>query len=77
MYRLTPAGQLTTLVEFVNPGKAMELAPWGTPILAADGNLYGVTQKGGSARHGMIYRVTPKGKLTTLVEFTGPMGKKK
>ena len=40
--------------------------------LGADGNLYGTTQGGGSAGWGTVFRLTPGGTFTTLVNFTGP-----
>lgn len=69
VFKLTPAGGLTTLAAFVGIGPASDPDAWATPILAADGNLYGTTERGGTARRGTIYRVTPTGELTTLVEF--------
>jgi len=69
VFKLTSAGELTTLAAFVGIGPASDPDAWATPILAADGNLYGTTERGGAARRGTIYRVTPNGELTTLVEF--------
>jgi uncharacterized repeat protein (TIGR03803 family) len=69
VFKLTPAGELTTLAAFVGIGPASDPDAWATPILAADGNLYGTTERGGATRRGSIYRVTPQGELTTLVEF--------
>ncbi len=43
-------------------------------ILASDGNFYGTTTFGGSANFGTIFKLTPTGTLTTLVNFTGPNG---
>jgi uncharacterized repeat protein (TIGR03803 family) len=43
-------------------------------IKASDGNFYGTTQYGGSANFGTIFKVTPTGTATTLVNFTGPNG---
>ena len=43
-------------------------------ILASDGNFYGTTPFGGSANFGMVFKVTPAGTATTLVNFTGPNG---
>ena len=43
-------------------------------IQASDGNFYGTTQYGGSANFGTIFKVTPTGTATTLVNFTGPNG---
>ena len=43
-------------------------------IRASDGNFYGTTAYGGSANFGTIYKVTPAGTATILVNFTGPNG---
>ena len=38
---------------------------------AADGNLYGVTQQGGSENGGVVFRITPGGSLTVLHNVNG------
>ena len=43
-------------------------------IRASDGNFYGTTTYGGSANFGEIFKLTPTGTITTLVNFTGPNG---
>ncbi len=43
-------------------------------IQASDGNFYGTTTFGGSANFGEVFKVTPSGTITTLVNFTGPNG---
>jgi uncharacterized repeat protein (TIGR03803 family) len=43
-------------------------------IQASDGNFYGTTTFGGSANFGTIFKVTPTGTATTLVNFTGLNG---
>ena len=43
-------------------------------IQASDGNFYGTTTFGGSANFGTIFKLTPTGTITTLVNFTGPNG---
>jgi uncharacterized repeat protein (TIGR03803 family) len=39
------------------------------PILASDGNLYGATGHGGANAMGLVYKLTPQNKLTTLYAF--------
>ena len=39
-------------------------------VEARDGSFYGVTQKGGTAGFGVIFRMTPDGTTTTLHSFT-------
>ena len=36
-----------------------------------DGNFYGTTVWGGADDYGTVFKLTPGGVLTTLVEFTG------
>jgi uncharacterized repeat protein (TIGR03803 family) len=70
VFRLTPEGQLTTLVSFnaqingYNPSTSL--------VMGEDGNFYGTTTGGGrsdGSGFGSIFRVTPKGQFTTLVIF--------
>jgi uncharacterized repeat protein (TIGR03803 family) len=70
IFKMTPAGVLTTLHSFdysdgLGPTQLMQ---------AADGNLYGTTQWGGTSGTycsgcGTIFKITPKGKFTTLYNF--------
>ena len=64
IFRMTPAGDLTTLYSFeVTDDQPNSL------ILGIDGNLYGVTEFGGPEGLGTIFRFTPDGTLTTLYNF--------
>jgi uncharacterized repeat protein (TIGR03803 family) len=45
-----------------------------TLLLHTDGNFYGTTPDGGVHGHGTIYRVTPAGAVSVLVNFTGMSG---
>jgi uncharacterized repeat protein (TIGR03803 family) len=67
IFKMMPLGTVTTLIEFTrNDGQI----PWSTPLIPdADGNLYGTTVYGGSGHRGTLFRVTPSGVLTTLVQF--------
>jgi uncharacterized repeat protein (TIGR03803 family) len=68
IFRITPAGKLTTLHSFDDIDGARPSAPL---IQAANGALYGLTQGGGSASAGTFFRITLSGALTTLFNFAG------
>jgi uncharacterized repeat protein (TIGR03803 family) len=74
VFRLTPAGVLTTLVSFNNSGLPRGADPSCGLTLGPDGSLYGVTQNGGTSFAGTVFKVTTSGVLTTLVNFTGTSG---
>jgi uncharacterized repeat protein (TIGR03803 family) len=68
-FRVTPAGDLTTLVS--SPSVLS-----GVPLVEGnDGSFYGTTENGGAKEFGTIFRLTPSGWLATLHRFTGPDGK--
>lgn len=71
IFRMTPAGELTTLVSFtLNESANKGGYPYSGVILGSDGNFYGTTAVGGNSVAGTIFKMTPAGELTTLVQFT-------
>ena len=70
VFRMTPAGKLTTLHEFcVESGCTDGSVPSGL-VLATDGNLYGTTGGGGlCCNRGTVFGITPSGVFTTLYSF--------
>ena len=66
VYKVTPSGQKTTLIEFSGQ------ADGGNPLVGltrdAAGNLYGTAQ-GGVTHAGNVYRLDPAGDYTTLYWF--------
>jgi uncharacterized repeat protein (TIGR03803 family) len=51
--------------------------PWGAPVLGKLGALYGVTQGGGNARAGIVFKLTPAGlayTFSTIYVFPGGTG---
>jgi len=71
IFKVTPAGVLTTLVAFNGPNGN---APHTDLIRASDGNIYGATVFGGSNEKGTIFRISPAGIVTTLFSFNGANG---
>src|SRR5580692_2383860 len=61
------AQTVTTLVQFDGTNGSK---PSVAPVQGTNGDFYGVTMAGGT-NDGIVYRMTPKGKLTTLYNFTG------
>ncbi|HEY6292878.1 MAG TPA: choice-of-anchor tandem repeat GloVer-containing protein [Terriglobia bacterium] len=75
VFKITPAGAMTTLYSFCAlPGCADGAAP-GALVQGNDGNFYGTILEGGSANCvntcGTVFKITPAGVLTTLYKFTG------
>ena len=71
VFKMTAAGQVTLLAKFNTNNGAN---PFGELAIGTDGNLYGVTQNGGSNGKGTVFKVTLTGTLTPLVHFNGANG---
>jgi len=71
IFKITPAGALTTLHSFVVSDGSQ---PWAALIQATDGNLYGTTGYGGANGDGTIFKITLAGVLTTFYNFTAADG---
>jgi uncharacterized repeat protein (TIGR03803 family) len=74
VFRITPAGVVTTLQTFTGPPAGSGPAtPNGPLIEAKDGKLYGTSQEGSNAANGAgtIFSITLKGKLSVFTNFTG------
>lgn len=72
VFKLTPAGVLTTLHSFT--GGSDGAKPTFGLTQASDGNLYGTIDSGGANGYGYIYKVTPSGAFSLLASFTGANG---
>jgi uncharacterized repeat protein (TIGR03803 family) len=71
IYKITPAGVLTTLYEFdITHG----YEPYGPLVLGTDGNFYGTTPAGTTANAGVVFKITPAGKFTLLFSFDSTHG---
>jgi uncharacterized repeat protein (TIGR03803 family) len=74
VFKITPEGALTTVHNF--EGGHEGINPIGGLIQASDGELYGTTSNGGEGTAcfynggcGTVFKITMKGKLTTLYRF--------
>ncbi len=70
LYKITPEGTLTTIYTFcLSFGCPDGSQPSSGPVLAMDGNFYGITYGGGTHGVGTMYRITPQGALATIYSF--------
>jgi uncharacterized repeat protein (TIGR03803 family) len=70
VFKITPAGALTTLYNFCSesgcPGGGW---PYAGLVQATNGDFYGTTSGGGANSEGTVFKITPGGTLTTLYSF--------
>ncbi len=76
VFKITPNGLLTTLYSFCSESGCVDgEAPAASLVQGADGDFYGTTQFGGAvcirngSGCGTVFKITPRGKLTTLYRF--------
>jgi uncharacterized repeat protein (TIGR03803 family) len=68
LFRMTPAGFLTTMINFNGDGGAN---PQNSLVQGGDGNFYGTTFDDTNGGYGTAFKMTPAGFLTTLISFDG------
>jgi uncharacterized repeat protein (TIGR03803 family) len=68
VYRMTPAGVVTTLHVFAGLDGCRA---YGALIQGRDGNFYGATYAGGAYNHGTIFCLGPDGTFTVVYSFGG------
>jgi uncharacterized repeat protein (TIGR03803 family) len=73
IFKVTPAGVLTTLHRFVATDGFLTLDN-ASLVQGTDGNFYGTTENGGSFKKGTIYQITPSGTFTTLESLFSATG---
>jgi len=70
VFEITPQGALTTLYSFCSaPNCTDGYMPLAGLVQAANGELYGTTDMGGTSNDGTVFGITPDGVLTTLHSF--------
>ncbi len=70
VFKLSRDGELTTVYDFCAQTNCTDgQSPVGPLVLTSGGNLYGATRQGGANSWGMLFKLTQKGKLTTLHSF--------
>jgi uncharacterized protein (TIGR03437 family) len=82
IFRITPAGALTTLHDFNGSEllPAIQPEPNSALVLGPDGNFYGTTEYGGTCSLsfvgcGTIFRISPAGDFATVYSFSGSDGR--
>jgi uncharacterized repeat protein (TIGR03803 family) len=73
VFKITPAGKLTTLYRFSGSRGQHGVNVIAGLVQGTDGNFYGTTSGGGTKTNyaGTVFKITPAGKLTTLYSFAG------
>ena len=72
VFRITPAGTLTTLHTFGDVGLKDGLYPYAGLMQSMDGNLYGTTYTDTLGGYGTVFRMAPDGgAFATLLYFDG------
>jgi uncharacterized repeat protein (TIGR03803 family) len=75
VFKMTPSGALTTLYSFCSQsGCADGQEPIAGLVQGPDGNFYGTTYGNGATNPGTVFKITPRGTLTTLHSFDGTDG---
>lgn len=78
LFKITPAGELTTLYNFCSQANCADGSlPVGPLIQATDGNFYGMTRAGGNPEYcpfnsggcGTIFKISANGQFTMLYAF--------
>jgi uncharacterized repeat protein (TIGR03803 family) len=70
VFKITPAGALTTLYNFCSlPGCTDGSFPYAGLLVTSNGDFYGVTSQGGTNLFGTIFEITREGELSTLYNF--------
>jgi uncharacterized repeat protein (TIGR03803 family) len=71
IFKITTAGKLNTLYTFCPGGEPCTegAQPDAGLVLATNGNFYGTTMHGGADGDGVVFEITPAGKVTNLHSF--------
>ncbi len=71
IFKVSPKGKETIVHTFTGGAKDGKYPSYTSLLPGADGYFYGVTQEGGIADYGVVYKLSPSGKLTVLHSFAG------
>src|ERR1700685_2005705 len=71
VFKINPTGKETILHTFTGSTTDGKYPTYTSLLMDTKGNLYGVTEEGGSSGGGILYKLSKSGKLTILHSFTG------
>jgi uncharacterized repeat protein (TIGR03803 family) len=71
LFKITPRGKEIILHTFTGSTKDGKYPSYTSLLSDAQGNLYGVTEEGGAADGGILYKLNTSGKFTILHSFKG------
>jgi uncharacterized repeat protein (TIGR03803 family) len=76
VFKITPSGTLTTLYSFCSQSGCTDGEyPSAALVQATNGSFYGTTEAGGAnGNNGTVFKITPRGTLTTLYSFCSQSG---
>jgi uncharacterized repeat protein (TIGR03803 family) len=76
VFKITPAGKLTTLYNFATDSRDNGSVPYAGLILGTNGDFYGTASGGGpyNGSFGTVFKITPAGKLSVLYSFCPQSG---
>jgi len=75
VFKITPSGTLTTLYSFCSQLDCTDGSGLVAGLIqATDGNFYGTTEDYENDGGGTIFKITPRGKLTTIYAFCSQIG---
>ncbi len=75
VFKITPAGGLTTLHSFcIQSGCPDGMYINAGLVLSSDGNFYGTASEGGTGTGGTVFKISPNGRFTTLYSFCSQVG---
>ena len=73
VFKITPTGTLTVIHNFLFKSPSFDgQLPWAGLTLGPDGNFYGTTGAGGTKNAGTLFKITPAGVETVLLNFCDP-----
>ncbi|MFZ1007121.1 MAG: choice-of-anchor tandem repeat GloVer-containing protein, partial [Candidatus Sulfotelmatobacter sp.] len=76
VFKMTLSGAITTLYSFCSVSNCADgITPYAGLVQATNSDLYGTTEAGGAnGGGGTVFKITPKGTLTTLYSFCAQSG---